>query len=124
MIFEAKAVPFKSGLAFLVRSITSETDDKTAPPLGELCTMFAPTEDALKFLIRRAYNLHWPRPWAVLTPPSDTGHERNYGSGAVNVNLGVEYSYEVGDYNSHQERTLCETIAALTVMQVPASLKW
>ena len=54
----------------------------------------------------------------------DTGHERNYESGAVAVNLGVEYSYEVGDYNSISECTLRETIAALTVMQVPASLKW
>ena len=125
VIFETRAVPFKRGLAFLVRSITSEAEGETFPPLGELCTMFAPTEDALKVLIRRAYNLCWlHRPIAVLMPPSYTGHERNYASGAVAVNLGVEYSYEVGDYNSISECTLRETIAALTVMQVPEGLDW
>lgn len=125
VIFEAKAVAFKRGLAFLVRSITTDAESKTIPHIGELPTMFAPTEDALKFLIRRAYNLSWMnRPIAVLMPPSDAGHERNYESGAVNVNMGVEYSYEVGDYDSHQERTLRETVAALTVMHVPEGLKW
>ena len=125
VIFEAKAVAFKRGIAFLVRSISSDAEGKTVPPIGELSTMFAPTEDALKFLIRRAYNMSWMnRPIAVLMPPSDTGHERNYESGAFNVNLGVEYSYEVGDYDSHQECALRETIAALTVMHVPEGLKW
>ena len=125
VIFEAKAVPFKSGLAFLVRSITSDAESKTIPHIGELPTMFAPTEDALKFLIRRAYNLHWiNQPRAVLMPPSDMGHERNYESGAVNVILGPWSRLEVGDYDSHQERTLRETVAALTVMHVPEGLKW
>lgn len=125
VIFEAKAVTFKRGLAFLVRSITTDAESKTIPHIGELPTMFAPTEDALKFLFRRAYNLHWiNQPRAVLMPPSDAGHEPNYGSGAVNVNLGVECIYEVGDYDSRQERTLRETVAALTVMHVPEGLKW
>lgn len=130
VIFEAKAVPFKGGLAFLVRSITNKADAKTIPQVSDLPTMFAPTEDALKFFIRRAYNLcdtdlpPYHAPIAVLIPPNETGHNREVRSGGALVNLGVEYSFEVGNHDSYQERVLRETIGALTAMQVPKGLKW
>lgn len=125
VIFESKAVPFKGGLGYLVRSITSEARDGVHPPLSERCAMFAPTEDALKFLFRRAYDLDWyykPRAW--LMPPQHTGYNRHCNDGAVCVDLCVEGTYDLGDHDSRQERTLRETVAALTVMHAPEGLKW
>ena len=125
LVFEAKAVPFKGGLGFLVRSIVSEAEARAGTPVHRLSTMFAPTEDALKFLFRRAWNLARYDPViAMLKPPSDTGHERNYNKGAFNVELDVKYDFNVDDSDSYQERALRETIAAMTVMKVPEGLKF
>lgn len=126
VMFEAKAVRFKHGVAFLVRTINSREEGRSIPALNALTTMFAPTEDALKFLIRRVYEFGslYQRMLAVLKLPIDIGHSRNYDYGAMNVELHKDCYLNRDDHDSCQERRLRETIAALTLMRVPVGLKW
>ena len=109
VIFEAKAVRFKGGNGFLVRC-------------SDLPTSFAPTEDALKFLIRKGYNSTHNEPRVVLLPPHHSGLEFDAGAldaGVKRVNFCVDYKFEVGEFQSQSERVLRETVAALTLMAVP-----
>ena len=126
VIFEAKGVPFKGGVGFLVRCVSPvKFRDCAIPPIAEMPTQFAPTVEALKFLIRMVYNLQGSSA-VTLMPPGYTGYSRVGQYGCQDVNLGVDLLYnrfEVGEVDSFQERALSEAVAALTVMSVPEGLK-
>lgn len=125
VLFEAKPVAFKGRIAFLVRSVESEEEAKDPPLVSKLATTFAPTEDALKFMVRKTYNLCWlDEPYVVIEPPDDTSHDFFRDSGSVRVDLANKWErLEVGEHDSRQERILRETIAALTLMKVPDWMK-
>ena len=126
VIFEAKGVSFKGSVGFLVRCVSPvKFQDCNIPPVAELCKQFAPTEDALKFLIRKAYNLIGSQLDVTLMPPGYTGYIRDTMLGCQHVNFGVGYNlFETKQADSFQERALSEAVAALTVMHVPEGLKW
>ena len=127
VLFEAKGVPFKGGVGFLVRCVSpiNFKDYKVPPPVEELPTQFAPTEDALKFLIRKVYNLEGYNSVVALMHAGYAGYSIAREHGSQEVKLGVGYNhFEVGEANSRPERALSEAVAALTVMSVPEKLKW
>lgn len=128
--FEAKAVPFKDGHGFLVRCVTHKLRYcERIPPVDKLPTMFAPTNDALKSLIRMVYNMVWwtdvilGGPRVILMPPHYQGHESDLPF-VVHVDFHVNCTFEIGEFNSIQEQALRETVAMLTLMRVPEGLKW
>ena len=117
VLFEAKAVEFKGGIGFLVRC------DLTGK--GQLSTLFAPTEEALKFVFRNAYNscvcFHAR---LVLIPPGTSGYD---GDGCLYINQMTStqsLDLDATDPDSPQERILRELVAALTLLQVPEGLQW
>ena len=126
VLLEAKAVRFKSRVGFMVRCIQSYEYNEPIPPITELPSMFAPSEDALKFLIRTlcskmAFNGSQD---AVLIPSHISGYDRCH-NGNIWVDFCLEYSqFPVGASDSVPEKALSETVAALTLMQLPVGLKW
>ena len=124
--FEAKAVKFKGGVGFLVRcDVTVTSYNKSPPQFEDLPVEFAPNEDALKFLIRTAYNSCFT-PDVYLLPPGH-GHVNDgleFQNGCQSVRFCNQYSLlECNDPNSASETRLREAVAALTLMTVPEGLK-
>jgi len=122
--FEAKAVKFKGGIGFLVRcDLKAKFGSTSPPPAEQLPTLFAPTEEALKFVFRNFYNsCVFDDRKVVLIPPGNTGYG---GDGCLHRNMNFAYALlEAGDPDSPQERGLRELVAALTLLQVPEGLQW
>tara|TARA_B110000858_G_scaffold117876_1_gene134462 strand:- start:327 stop:803 length:477 start_codon:yes stop_codon:yes gene_type:complete len=122
LVFEAKAVAYKGKIGFLVRG-KMEKKYGNRVSLDELLTSFAPTEDALIFLFRHVYNLFSIDACVILKPPHSVGIECTCRDDSINVELPPRYHLLNGDHDSVAERTLRETVAALTLMQVPDELK-
>ena len=125
LVFEAKAVACKQKVGYLVRSIESMSETITEVPIETLSVKFAPTKDALMFLIRDVYNLNYLRPpTVVLKPPHCHDHEFGGDDGSSQVNFGTKFGdLHQKEYNSVNECVLRETVAALTLMHVPKELE-
>lgn len=123
VVLEAKAVKFKGGVGFLVRCDLKAKFGSTPPPVEQLPTLFAPTEEALKFVFRNVYNSYLcDNTEIVLIPPGNTGYTRD---GCIDRNMNFAYSIlEAPNPDSPQERGLRELVAALTLLQVPEGLQW
>lgn len=124
VVFEAKAVRFRGNVGFLARFIEAPLPlpGQPLPGVDQLAQAFAPSEDALKYLIRRTLNLFYSEPVSVLMPAAHRGHDRTLGQ-AVDFGLSAS-EFVVGDADSRPERALHEAVAALTLLKVPAALKW
>ena len=122
-VLEAKAVKFKGGIGFLVRCDLKAKFGSTPPPVEQLPALFAPTEEALKFVFRKAYNsCSVGTQGAVLIPPGNTGYG---GGGCLHRNMHFKCEpLDATDPDSPQERILRELVAALTLLQVPEGLQW
>ena len=135
VIFEAKAVPFKGGIGFLVRYDLRQSTFQSKSPkerfeMGvELSTAFAPSEEALKFLMRQTVESRYMETLhIILMPPGVAGHSRERGNGSIEVgSLNLTYGgggvfnhgLKLDEHDSKQERALREAISALTIMYVP-----
>ena len=121
-IFEAKAVPVRGSIGFMVRMAESVRFGEEVPPAADFRTVVAPSTNALKFLIRSFYASTCPVNKDVLImPPGVDGYNRME---ATHVNLGDSSYLGLGESDSFQERALSEVVAALTLMRVPDGLKW
>jgi len=119
LIFEAKAVPFKGALGFMVRHAKSVEWNESLPAMSELQQAFAPSEDALKHIIRYVMDMGVVEKETRLVPPGETWDDVMK---TVSVDFGHS-AWRVGDKDSHTERVLQSVVAALTVMELPVGIK-
>ena len=123
LIFEAKAVAYRGRTAFMVRWAPKWEYDEPVPPPSAFWETFAPTDDALKYLIRQTYNAAHSDPCVTLMPPNQTGYDRMCGE-RISLSVGNYGNFRVDATDSIQERALSETVAALTLMRLPLASKW
>ena len=99
VVLEAKAIKHKNGIGFVVRYSSKPYEE------SQLTTVFAPSEDALKFLIRNTYQegMHHIR---LEHPDEDMGRY------FLDLRSCSEPSID-------DERVLNEGVAALTLLKVP-----